>query len=92
MQVPIVSTITLQGVQILEDKREEIEGIQELFAPLNILVIYTSRQQVDDSKTESNEYEWGLDHLSDTPTTETPEESSDIIDETQEEIYLKLQK
>lgn len=72
MQVPIVSAITLQGVEIPEDMREEIEGIQELFAPLNIPVVYTGRQQVDDLEIDLNEYEWGLDHLSDTPTTETP--------------------
>lgn len=88
----MLSATTLQGVEVLEDMRGEVERIRELFAPLKIPVTYTSRQQVEDSKTVSKEYEWGPSHLLDTSTIEIPKESSDIIDETQELMCLKLQK
>lgn len=72
--------------------RDEVYRIRELFAPLKVPVTYTSRQQVDDSETDSNEYEWGPDHISDTSTTKTLDEPSDIIDDAQELIRLRLQK
>lgn len=67
--------------------REEVEGIKNMFAPLNIPVTYTRRMQVDDSKKDSNEYEWGPEPLSYT----SPKEPNDIIYEAQERIRLKLQ-
>lgn len=88
----MVLATTIQGVEVPEDIRDEVERIRELFALVKVLVTYTSRQQVDDSETDSNEYEWDLDHLSDTSSIETPEESSDIIDDTQERMHLKLEK
>lgn len=82
---------TIQEVDILEDMREEVEGIKDMFAPLNILVTYSRRMQEEDSEIESNEYEWGRGPLSDASTEETPEEPNDIIDKEQGIIRLKLQ-
>lgn len=91
-QVPVISAMIPHEVDAPEDMRDEIYRIKELFALLNILVTYIGRQQVDDSETDSNEYEWGLDHISDTSTTESLEELRDTADDAQELICLRMQK
>lgn len=91
-QALMVSATIIQEVEVLEDIRDEVVRIRELFAPLKVPVTYTGRQQVDNLETESNEYEWGPDHLSDTFTIETPEESTSTIDDTQELMRIKVEK
>ncbi|XP_057858854.1 uncharacterized protein LOC131067745 [Cryptomeria japonica] len=43
-------------------------------------------------ETNSNEYEWGPESLSDASTEENPEESNDTIDKAQEIAHMKLQR
>lgn len=51
-QASMVLATIIQEVEVLEDIRDEVVRIKELFAPLNVPITYTSRQQVDDSKTD----------------------------------------
>lgn len=45
----------------------------------------------EDSKIDLNEYEWGLEPLSNASIEENPKEPNDTIDEAQEIAHMKLQ-
>lgn len=59
-----------------------------MFAPLNIPIRYNGTRLDVDSYTDSNEYEWGLEPLSEASTKEVNEQS---IDEEQVVVLSKIQ-
>lgn len=81
---PLVGTME----DVPEDMRDQVQWVRDLFEPLNMPVRYGGPRLDMDSKTYSNEYEWGPEPFSEASTEEDNEQT---LGEEQVAILHKLQ-